>query len=292
MITNIEQFVNRTKVLNNKKSRQVACEIADLAANEAAACGPNGMIAFWRELRNRLRTYMDDFVCFRCGKWPCDCSDGICVIHGDSDRVLNCIGNVDATITDPPYSSTIHDGSRGGNGTTKLVDFDPISEDQFIRRFRQICGLTRRWVIATCDWRHASVAEKNGLPLVRCGIWVKPNGAPQFTGDRPGTGWEAVAIFHRDDERKRWNGGGKHAVWRHNVERGFHCTQKPIGLVRDFVEQFTEPGELILDPFAGSGTTLVVCKRLGRRAIGIEVNEKHCETIANRLSQNVLFPQE
>jgi DNA modification methylase len=64
-----------------------------------------------------------------------------------------------------------------------------------------------------------------------------------------------------------------------------HSTQKPESLMRALVDQFTDPVETILDTFAGSGTTLVAAAYLGRKAVGIEQNEKHAETIAKRLTK-------
>lgn len=158
--------------------------------------------------------------------------------------------------------------------------------------------LTRRWVLVFSDvesdylWRHD--LQRAGLDYVRTGAWIKVGSTPQFSGDRPATGFEAVTIAHPPG-RKRWNGGGKHAVWAHPIvlDRGkkgerLHPTQKPQGLMHELITLFTDPGEVILDAFAGSGTTLAAARMLGRESIGIEQDEKHCETIATRLSQGVL----
>ena len=90
----------------------------------------------------------------------------------------------------------------------------------------------------------------------------------------------------------RWNGGGHAALWTHNIAKGNgrpdHPCPKPEPLMCELVRQFTDPGETILDPFAGSGTTLIAAKRLGRKAIGIEINEQYAETAATRLQQGAL----
>jgi len=119
-------------------------------------------------------------------------------------------------------------------------------------------------------------------------VWIKPNGAPQFTGDRPGTGWEGLCILHRDNVRMAWNGGGHHGVWTHPKISGAHPTEKPEPLVRKWIGQFSNPGDLILDPWMGSGVVLRCAKDMGRRAIGVELEERYCLHAARRLSQAVL----
>jgi DNA modification methylase len=87
---------------------------------------------------------------------------------------------------------------------------------------------------------------------------------------------------------------GGHGVYCHRdlsmnaiTNERAHPTQKPVGLMKWCVQQAGE-AELILDPFMGSGTTLRAAKDLGRKSIGIEIEEKYCEIAANRLRQEVL----
>ena len=210
---------------------------------------------------------------------------------GDCRDVLPTLPKVDVVITDPPYGEQTHAGARTGDGDVVLVDFESISADELVSIAAACVEKANRWVVMTCEWRHAAMLEQLEA-LVRLGVWIKPNGAPQFTGDRPGTGWEAVAILHRPG-KKRWNGGGHHAVWHFNKHSGEHPTQKPLGLLEKWLDQFTDRGECVLDPFMGSGTTGVACMNLGRRFIGIEREPKYfdiaCRRIEDAQRQERLF---
>jgi site-specific DNA-methyltransferase (adenine-specific) len=203
----------------------------------------------------------------------------------DAFHLMPALGEVDAIITDPPYNPKTHKGARTSKlgKAVSLVDFDSLTEEKFIEFCGNAVAQARRWVVMSCAWQHAALLEKSGIPLVRLGIWHKPNGAPQFTGDRPGMGWEAIAILHRQG-MKHWNGGGHHAVWVCNVEHGGHPTQKPLKLLVDWVSKFTDPGETVLDPFCGSGTTGVACVKLGRKFIGIEKRAEYFELACRRIT--------
>ncbi|MCS4592667.1 site-specific DNA-methyltransferase [Brevibacterium sediminis] len=191
-------------------------------------------------------------------------------------------------------------GGRYGADVRRTVDlgFDHLDED--LRRWcaAEFARLAERWVLVFSDvesdhlWR--SDLTGAGLDYVRTGAWVKLGATPQFSGDRPASGFEAITIAHPKG-RKRWNGGGKHAVWSFPIvlDRGrtgarLHTTQKPQELMHTLLSQFTDPGETILDPFVGSGTTLAAARMLGRKGIGIEINERYCEVMARRFDQGVL----
>jgi site-specific DNA-methyltransferase (adenine-specific) len=213
------------------------------------------------------------------------------LILGDCLEVLPTLGRVDAVITDPPYGAVTHAGARtriGANGSAENVasiDFASVTEAQFIADLDALVSISRRWVLMTCEWRYVSAVEASRDYFVRFGVWTKPNGAPQFTGDRPATGWEAVLICHTPEQRKWWNGGGSRAVWNIPTQTGHHPTQKPIALLRDWVRDFTDHGETILDPFMGSGTTGVAALQLGRKFIGIELDPGYFDIACKRIEQ-------
>lgn len=75
------------------------------------------------------------------------------------------------------------------------------------------------------------------------------------------------------------------SIQKFNRERGLHTTQKPVDLMRYMIRTYSHPGSLVLDHCAGSGTTLVAAAAEGRKAIGIELEERYCEVIARRLDQ-------
>lgn len=210
------------------------------------------------------------------------------LINADCMDVLPTLTGVDAVVTDPPYGDVTHAGARTrttGANSDELVTFASMTDGESVALFGALCALAKRWVVATVEWRHAAAMEVAGLPMVRLGVWIKPNSAPQLTGDRPATGWESVAILHRDG-KKRWNGGGSRAVWTVNrVDAVFHPTEKPIELIDRFVTLFSEESETILDPFMGSGTTGVACIQTERRFIGIEKEEKYFDIACQRIQR-------
>lgn len=126
------------------------------------------------------------------------------------------------------------------------------------------------------------------MDYARACIWDKVDSSPQFTGDRPASAAECFVCAHRPG-KKRWNAGGKRNVYRvpvnGNTGAKDHPTQKPLLLMRQILEDFTDPGELILDSHAGSGTTGAACLELGRRFIGWELDPKHYATASKRLAE-------
>lgn len=224
--------------------------------------------------------------------------DSVTLYHGDCRDVLARMSDqsVDCVITDPPYDDRTHKGAKTNKGRghgVKAVHFDSFTHERQVETFAELARLTRRWVVATLATSTAfrfDLEPPPGLRCLRVGAWVKPNPMPQIGADRPGQGWEPIVFFHRDDLKPAWNGGGRAGVWTHPVVQGEgHPTVKPLPMVADFVRLFTNPGELVLDPFAGSGTTLRAAKDEGRKAIGVELDERYCELIAKRLSQDTLF---
>lgn len=222
------------------------------------------------------------------------------IFLGDCLEIMPQLGKVDSAITDPPYEEEAHTLQRrakkhGGVMEVEPLEFDAITEEERIASALLLSEKVRRWALVFCQieaamlWRESFNGSMN---YRRSCIWVKPDGMPQYSGDRPGMGYETIVAMHTKG-KSTWNGRGRHGVFTVNKADGWpngapHPTTKPQKLMRLLVKLFTDPDETILDPFMGAGSTLRAAKDLGRRAIGIEKKERHCETAANRMSQEVL----
>jgi DNA modification methylase len=218
--------------------------------------------------------------------------------------------SVDHVITDPPYEAEAHSKGRRakpggwrqaqyGAGDGRAVEeaplpFAPMVEDDRLAVAAHFGRVARRWILVFCQveasqmWADALIA--GGVQYVRTMVWVKPDAQPQLTGDRPGMGYESIVVAHRQG-RKRWNGGGRVGVFVHNKsagrpagEKAPHPTTKPLPLMRELVDLFTDTGDLIVDPYAGSGTTGVACRQLGRSFLGWELDAGYAEIARRRLA--------
>jgi len=208
--------------------------------------------------------------------------------------------SVDVTITDPPYSEHTHKRTWSAKAIGRPtvyegINFDALRPDDAYEIAKQIARTCRRWSMFFCDmegialWRDAVLSV--GLDYVRTCLFVKPDSTPQFTGDRPGSGAEAFVLAHPPG-RKKWNGGGKRNVYTHTRAPGGapHPTTKPLSLMVELVEDFTLPGELVLDPFAGSGSTGVACNHLGRNFLGWELSPEYHAIATRRLNGDEARP--
>ena len=230
--------------------------------------------------------------------WDLHCGDCLDPVTG-----LASLGDksVDHVITDPPYSRDLYTRFRTNKGSLPHRSNDAAVQlasgrigaiDDIMRPIAEHVGrVLRRWAIIFCDveivhrWR--TELEAAGLEHARVGAWVKSQPTPQISGDRPGQGFEACEIAHPTG-RKRWNGGGSAGTWfgasEKTRDRPDHPCPKPEWLMERLVRDFTDPGDLILDPFMGSGTTGVAAIRLGRRFIGWEKDPKYHAIALKRLT--------
>ena len=213
--------------------------------------------------------------------------DGCVIYHGDARELLPLMPAVDLVLTDPPYgigeARKVHkratDGARRGGFGNVLPTFFPPSEwdDE------PPSSETIRAVIAA--GRHAILWGGNYFnvpPSSKWLVWDKDNAETDFADCE--LAWTNLRGAVRR-KRFRWNGalqeyGGK------DKEIRVHPTQKPVPVMRWCIEQAGDVAS-ILDPFLGSGTTLLAARDLGIRATGIEREERYCEIAARRLAQGV-----
>jgi site-specific DNA-methyltransferase (adenine-specific) len=216
------------------------------------------------------------------------------VLTGRWQDVLPADLRVDHVITDPPYEAEAHTKQRRkkADGTCGVVSvsplgFEPMTEEERLRAGSAWGEICKRWCLVFCQAEavHKWI-ECVDLTYKRTCVWNKIDAMPQLTGDRPACGFESIVCLHGKG-RSRWNGGGLRGVFTHakkQAEHSGHPTEKPISLMLELVSLFTSPGDTILDPYCGSGTTGVACLRLGRHFIGCEMSPTYAQIARDRLT--------
>ena len=196
---------------------------------------------------------------------------GITIYYGDCREVLPALAPVDLVLTDPPYGhGELWQGGTWGAAPMYAEDARRWDAEKFPDDTLDIVRKAGRGVVI---WG----GNYYSLPPSRCWLaWDKTQKIPTLADfelawtnlDRPSKSFS---------ESRNPDGNGQRQ----------HPTQKPLSLFLWCFTFFTN-SETVLDPFMGSGTTLRAAKDLGRRAIGIEIEERYCEIAAKRLSQEVL----
>jgi site-specific DNA-methyltransferase (adenine-specific) len=213
--------------------------------------------------------------------------ESVSIYLGNCLEILPELPVSDLLLTDPPYGiglkmvmnhgtnkNRIHDAADWNNRIPSPAIFDLIHER------------SRNQIIWGCNYFGSNIksvgriVHDKQLEIADTKLkWSEADIASCSMQNR-------VTIF-----RYRWNGNvqGSSINWNNTGEDARrHPTQKPLSLMRHCVATYSKPGDVILDPFMGSGTTLRAAKDLGRKAIGVEIEEKYCEIAAKRMAQEVL----
>jgi len=206
------------------------------------------------------------------------------IIQGDCLKVMKTFPDksIDLVLADPPYGTDFdyYSNGRGGCLATQQdygkQDWNKvkISNDFFSEIFR----ISKNQIIFGGNL----FADYLG-PSTAWIVWDKDNSGNW--GDCE-LAWTSFSSSIRKF-KWRWNGMLQEDM-KHKEPR-YHPTQKPVELMKWILDKYSEPTDLILDPFLGSGTTAIAAKQLHRRYIGIEISQKYCDIAKQRLGQEVLF---
>ena len=198
--------------------------------------------------------------------------------------------SVDLILTDPPYGISRQLNCKNQRlGTTAKLNFDFGEWDKFnIEWFNEAVKKTRGWIITFCAkkdiGKYWEILEKEGFIAIDTVAWVKPDPLPLNAKSRFLNAWEAIVVGKRGGAH--WGSNYLHNVLKYQAPKGknrVHPTQKPLGLIEELIKVTTKEGDIVLDPFIGSGTTAVACKMNNRRFVGFEINPEYYKMAKERL---------
>ena len=203
--------------------------------------------------------------------------DSVTLYHADTRDVDLVALRSSVIVTDPPYGMAYRHGARKG-GHRFGADEQAIVGDAEPFDPAPLLALGLPTILFGANhYANRLPASKGWL------IWDKRDGSASNDQSDAELAWTNVLSVARVFSA-RWSGA--HRTGREQVEGRQHVNQKPVALMAWCIGFM--PSGTVLDPYAGSGSTLVAAKELGRRAIGIEIEEEHCATAARRLSQETL----
>ena len=244
-------------------------------------------------------------------------ADGITLYCGDAREIVPAIvadASIDLVLTDPPYG---HNNNNNGDLINRIqaalgvktaaTDMEPrpIANDgpeEAAALVRWLFTESRRVLVPGCCCCCCCCGGGPDPQFARWSLWMdEAIGFKQMiVWDKGGLGmgwhyrrnYETILVGEKPGAACKWYGGNSTA----NVIRlpgikptiNDHPTPKPVALMAFFIRCHTAPGDIVLDPFAGAGTTLVAARELGRRAIGIELDRRWCDLAVERLRQGIL----
>jgi DNA modification methylase len=219
--------------------------------------------------------------------WQSD--DGrVRLYRGDCLEVLPFVGKVDAVVTDPPYGMDYQSArSRSGPRFDRIAGDDAAPVEWF--------GLIQppKCAFVFCEWRNAEVFRSAmtdaGWPVRSQVVWDRVS---HGMGD-PNTVWAPRhdLAWWSCESGYSFPAGRPASVLRFDRVPTCdmtHPTQKPVALMEYIVSHITSPGETVLDPFAGSGTTGVACVQTGRSFVGIELDRGYFDIAVRRIKDAIV----
>jgi DNA modification methylase len=198
--------------------------------------------------------------------------DGVTIYNADCRKVLPFLDRFDLLLTDPPYGIGAAKMNLGFSRTSRMTKGD--------------------WDDSTVPvWLVEAMIEAAEKHIIWGGNYYPLPPSRQYAIWDKGGRFKDRSFAECEQAWCSWDGVAR--LFRYDALGGEDCkkihpTQKPLALMR-WCLSLVPDAETVLDPFMGSGTTLVAAKLEGRRAVGIEISEKYCEAAASRLSQGTLF---
>lgn len=197
--------------------------------------------------------------------------------------VLTDVGECDAVITDPPYSARVHDGQARNRGPIGYEALGPLETRAIVRHWR---ARAATWCGFFCDDALVPIYRKTARAMGFYDFQPVPvlQHKPRMGGDGPGSG-AVYFVPSRPREPRMMQWGSLPGWYRAPPEHGPVKGMKPLALMRTIIRDYTRPGDLVVDPFCGGGTTALACAIEGRRCITSEVDPETYEIARARIAR-------